>query len=425
MKNIWKNFFVLLRGRGAAAVLTLASTAFTATVLSVQDFGMVVLMHTYVVVVRGLFQFKPFEPIVRYGVPFLEDGKSDRLSSLLCLTRFVDVATSLLATVSAILLVSVLSQYLEWDAGLSEVAVWYSLILLATGTGTAKGILRLYDRFDALSVQLVVAPAVRFAGVLVAAFYGADKEIFMLVWALSLVSGNVYLMIRGHMELRRHSTNAIWHGQSLKSIFKVPGDFWHFSAVVYGQTQLDLVTKHTNTLMVGVLLGPGAAGLFRVAKDFANILSTPAVLMRQVLFPELTRAFHTGDGDLKRKAYNMSVSAGLGGLVLVALSLPLGAYLLGWIGAEYSRAALLLTLLLGSASLDLAAAPVRTAAYAMGKAGSVLKIHVLCMALYLFLFVLLADTVGLSGPGIAGIAASACALMGMLYKIRSVKLGSE
>lgn len=379
---------------------------------------MVVLMHTYVVVVRGLFQFKPFESIVRFGVPFLEDGESGRLASLLCLTRIVDVVTSILATVSAILLVSVLSKFLEWDAALSEVAVWYSLILLVTGTGTAKGILRLHDRFDALSVQLVVAPSIRFVGVLIAAYYDSDIEIFMLVWALALVSGNIYLMIRGHMELRRQQFSKLWQDQNLKRIFSVPGDFWHFSAVVYGQTQLDLITKNTNTLLVGLLLGPGAAGLFRVAKDFANILSTPAVLMRQVLFPELTRAWHTGDGDLERKAYSISVSAGLGGLVLVALSMPFGAYLLGLIGADYSQAALLLTLLLSSASLDLAAAPIRTAAYAMGKAGAVLKLHFLCTGLYLILFVLLAENMGLAGPGAAGIVASACALAGMLMQIR-------
>ena len=141
MNSIWKNFFTLLQGRGAAAILTLASTAVMATVLSVQDFGMVVLMHTYVVVVRGLFQFKPFEPIVRFGVPFMEDGNQQSLSSLLCLTRIIDVTTSILATLSAILLVSVVSVYLEWDAALAEVAVLYSLVLLLTGTGTAKGIL--------------------------------------------------------------------------------------------------------------------------------------------------------------------------------------------------------------------------------------------------------------------------------------------
>jgi O-antigen/teichoic acid export membrane protein len=413
----WKNFFLLLRGRGAAAVLTLAATALMATALSVPDFGTVVLMHTYVVVVRGLLQFKPFEPIVRFGVPFLDDGENRQLSSLLCLTRIVDVATSALAAVLAILLVPVAANYLQWDSELANIAVLYSLVLLFTGTGTAKGVLRIYNRFDALSLQVIVAPVVRLSGVGIAAFLEADRNGYMLAWALALVAGNAYMVLRGHAELRRHLTQSIWHGQHLKSIFEAPGDFWHFSAVVYAQTQIDLVTKHINTLLVGVLLGPGAAGLFRVAKDFANILATPAVLLRQVLFPDLTRAWHKGDANLKRNAYRVAVSAGSGGVVLVALSLPFGEYLLGLIGAEYSQAAPLLSLLLLSAALVLAGAPLRTAAYAIGKAGSVLKINLLCMGLYVVMFVVFATAWGLIGPGVAGIISSGCALLGMLYVV--------
>ena len=375
---------------------------------------MVVLIHTYVVVVRGLLQFKPFEPIVRFGVPMLDTGETRELSSLLCLTRFVDVTTSILAALVAVLLVPVAAGYLHWDSELTDIAVMYSLVLLFTGTGTAKGVLRIHDRFDALSLQLVVAPLVRLAGVAIAAFLHADRNAFMLAWALALVSGNVYLMLRGHVELRRHLPHSIWHGQRIKTIFEAPGDFWRFSAVVYGQTQTDLVTKHVNTLLAGVLLGPGAAGLFRVAKDFANILATPAVLLRQVLFPDLTRAWHQGDENLKRNTYRIALSAGMGGLVLVALSLPFGEYLLSLIGTEYAQAATLLTLLLMTASLVLAGAPLRTAAYAMGKAGSVLNINLFCMVLYLFMFVEFVNTWGLVGPGVAGIISSACALLAML-----------
>jgi O-antigen/teichoic acid export membrane protein len=413
----WKNFFLLLRGRGASAVLTLAATALMATALSVQDFGVVVLMHTYVVVVRGLLQFKPFEPIVRFGVPFLDAGNNRQLSSLLCLTRIVDVTSSALAAGLAILLVPVAANYLQWDSELADIAVLYSLVLLFTGTGTAKGVLRIYNRFDALSLQLIVAPVVRLSGVAIAALLEADRNAYMLAWALALVAGNSYMVLRGYGELRRHLSRSIWHGQRWKTVFEVPGDFWHFSAIVYAQTQVDLVTKHINTLLVGVLLGPGAAGLFRVAKDFANILATPAVLLRQVLFPDLTRAWHKGEANLKRNAYRIAVTAGLGGALLVALSLPFGAYLLSLIGAEYAQADTLLSLLLVGAALVLAGAPLRTAAYAIGKAGSVLKINLLCMGLYVVMFFIFATTWGLSGPGIAGIISSSCALLGMLYVV--------
>lgn len=418
MKRAWRNFWVLMRGRGAAAVLTIASTVIMASVLSPREFGYVVLMHTYVLVIRGVLQFKPFESVVRFGVPFQDAGDRFRLSSLLCLTRIVDVATSVAAALLAMALAPIAAGFIEWDAGMVEIATWYSLVLLVTGTGTAKGVLRLYDRFDALSWQLLVGPLVRFVGVSAAALLGAGMTTYMLVLALALVTANAYLVVRGRLEMRRQMAQSIWKGQSARTIFRAPGDFWRFSLSVYGQTQVDLINKRFNLLLVGALLGPAAAGLFRVAKNFSDVLAIPAVLLRQVLFPDLTRAWHQQDSGFRRNTLRVALSAGLGGFLLTALSVPVGAPLLSLIGAEYTAAAPLLTLLLMSAALELTGAPLRSAAYAMGKAGSVLRLYLFCTVLYLALFVATADIMGLTGPGIAAAAASACAVAGMLLIVR-------
>ena len=83
-----------------------------------------------------------------------------------------------------------------------------------------------------------------------------------------------------------------------------------------------------------------------------------------------------------------------------------------------AAAAPLLTLLLLSAALELTGAPLRSAAYAMGKAGSVFRLHLFCTGLYLVIFLATAEILGLTGPGLAAAAASACAVAGMLLIIR-------
>ena len=407
-----------MRGRGAAAALTIVSTLIMASALTPEAFGYVVLMHTYVLVIRGILQFKPFESVVRFGVPFQDAGNRFRLSSLLCLTRIIDVATSFAAALLGMALAPVAARFIGWDAEMVEIATWYSLILLVTGTGTAKGVLRLYDRFDALSWQLMVAPLVRFIGIVAATLLGAGMKAYMLVLALALISGNVYLVVRGRMEMRRQMEKSIWRGQSPGTIFRAPGDFWLFSLSIYGQTQVDLINKRVNLLLAGVLLGPAAAGLFRVAKNFSDVLSIPAVLLRQVLFPDLTRAWHQQDAGFKRNTFKVALPAGLGGLLLVALSIPFGGPLLALVGEEYAAAATLLTLLLLAAALELTGAPMRSAAYAMGKAGAVLRLHLFCAGLYVTLFLMTAGPLRLTGPGLAAAVASSCAVAGMLLIIR-------
>ena len=54
--RVFKNFGVVLRGRGIAALFTLAATALMANALPAKEFGLVILLHTYVLAVRN-FKF--------------------------------------------------------------------------------------------------------------------------------------------------------------------------------------------------------------------------------------------------------------------------------------------------------------------------------------------------------------------------------
>ena len=83
-----------------------------------------------------------------------------------------------------------------------------------------------------------------------------------------------------------------------------------------------------------------------------------------------------------------------------------GEFLLAFIGEDYVPAAPLLVLLLLAASFDLASAPLRAAAYAMGKASTLLRIHILGIGIYIVLFYLVTRQVGLIGPGLASLMTS-------------------
>jgi len=130
-----------------------------------------------------------------------------------------------------------------------------------------------------------------------------------------------------------------------------------------------------------------------------------------VLFPDLTRSFHAEDGGIQSVPFKTAIIAGAAGLAFVVFSLFFGKPLLGIIGEEYVPAATLLSLLLLAASFDLASAPLRAAAYAMGRAGTVLNIHIGGIVTYLAMFFLLTPLTGLTGPGLAAVLASLLALI--------------
>ena len=417
-QRVFKNFGVVLRGRGIAAVFNVVALALMANALSPVEFGLVVLLHTYVLAIRGFLNFRTFEAIVKYGVPLHASGDNDGLRKLLRITTSIDVMASIVATALGIAAASITGKFVHWDTQMVTIAAIYSLTLLTTATGTPNGILRLYDRFDVLGIWYTISPGIRFFGVVFAWFFDAEMLVFIGVWAAAFVFENIWIYLRGHREVHQHMSESIWRGFHSRELRETTSEFRHFMGVIYWQTNVDLLPKHLAVLLAGSLLGPAGAGMFRLANDFSTVLSKPGLMLREVLFPDLSRMLHNKEAGFHELGYRAVRIAGAAGLLMVLLSIPLGAPILGIIGQDYTPAAPLMTLMLLAATFELAGSPLRAAAYALGGAGTVLRIYALSSFVYLSLFYVFTPPLGLIGPGIAASIGGALTLGRLLLLVR-------
>jgi O-antigen/teichoic acid export membrane protein len=421
-KRILKNFGRVLSGRGIAGICSVMATGLMAHALPVEQFGLVVLLHTYVKTVKGLISVRAFEAIVRYGVPLQEKGDKAGLMSLLRAMLVLDLSTTVFAVLIAVTVVPLAAQMLHWDATMSDWALLYSLLLLSTPTYTSNGILRLYDRFDILGLQYIIDPAVRV--LLFALVWALDGGIvwFVLARGTAFCIGNLNMLAQGFLELRRHDPVPFWRGFGWRDISSRGREFWIFIGVVYWQTGIDLLPKHFSTLVAGSLLGPAAAGLFQFAREISSVLTQPALMLREVLFPDLTRAWHAGREGFNRLPFRTALIAGGAGLALVVFALIAGKSILGVIGDDYIAAQPLMVLLLLAASFELSSASLRAAAYAMGRATNLLRIHVWGVVTYVVAFLLLTNLLGLIGAGLATIITSLLTLWltVVLLRVKSV-----
>lgn len=422
-----RNLRRLLTGKAFSSLLMLAATLLTARTLSVADFGLVVMLQSYVLVWSGLFNVKPFEAIIRFGVPALDRGDDAQLLRLLKLGFIVDVVTAVASAILACALAGSIGRFLGWDADFVRIAELFSLVLFVDLTGASKGILRLYNRFDLLAAQLAVAPMVLCLGAGIGWLQGWELPAFCALWALATACDRIFLVLRALRELRARMPAARLRGIA-------PGDWRRefpgiadFTHVVYWQSNLDLVPKHLSNLLVGMLLGPQSAGLFRIAAGVAKVLSTPALLLRQVLFPDLTRVWLRGEPGFHRILVTITAAAAAFGLLLVGVMLVWGSSLLGMLaGADYAAGAAVMAWLLFAGTLELCSSVLRAAAYAMGRAAAVLRINVAASAVYLASFLVITDALGLIGPGIASCSAAVLTLSGMLWLVvRGARAGAS
>lgn len=416
--NVTRNLRRLLTGKAFSSLLLLGATLLTARTLSVAEFGLVVLLQSYVLVWSGLFNLKPLESVIRYGVPALDRGDEAQLLRLLKLGFIVDAVTALASAILACALAGTVGAFLDWDADFVQIAQIYSMVLLVDLTGTGKGILRLFNRFDLLGTQMAVAPVIQCAGAAVAALQGWGMPAFCAVWGLATACDRIYLLVRARGELRRRMPQAHLRNIALGDWQREFPGITSYSHVVYWQSNLDLVPKQLSNLLVGMLLGPQAAGLFRIATGVSKVLSTPALLLRQVLLPDLTRVWSRGEpGFYRILGTTMAAAAGCG-LLLVVLMLTHGAKLLELlVGAEYAAASGVMAWLLFAGTLGLCSSVLRAGVYAMGHASQALRINIAATLLYVAAMMLLTPPLGLAGPGIATCCSALLTLGGMLWLV--------
>jgi O-antigen/teichoic acid export membrane protein len=419
MRRILGNFGLLVRGRGIAAVMSFGAMALMARALGPAEFGMVVLIEAYALLARGLFSFKQFQGIVRYGVPLHDADNARALQRLLSICQRIDLYACITSTILALILAPLIGPLMGMEQNHVTLLTAYSLVLLATGNNTAIGILRLFDQFDILGRQMTVGPAITFIGVAFAWWLDSPMSVFVAVLAFAYVTENLYLSWCGRREYRNHFDKPLEGGMvGLAGMAEFSG-LRHFLWVTYWQSNVDLVPKRIALMLTGYLLGATEAGLFRLARQISSLLSKPATLIRQVIFPDLTRSWHQGTDDFKLIAYRTALIGAGAGLLLVLVGYFFGDFILEAVfGKEFVGAAGLLTLLLLAGAFDLAAASLRSAAYAIGHAGKVLRLHILSAVIYLVLFVALTSQMGLIGAGWAACIAAALPTIAMAILIR-------
>ncbi|MBN2700520.1 MAG: lipopolysaccharide biosynthesis protein [Methylohalobius sp. ZOD2] len=426
--RVLRNFLHLLGGRSAAGILAFVATLYSARVLGSAEFGTVVLVHAYASLWRGLVNIKPFEAIVRYGVPLLEEKDRHGLGRLLRVMLLIDFTSAIAGTGLGMAAAYLAAHIFSWPEGTARIAVWYCLVLLASGTATANGILRIYDRFDAIGRVHITAAIVRLGGVIgVTAFFGATIPMIAGVWAASL--GTQYLTMQWlgwrviRTQLPREALLGPFEFQRVSA--EHPG-IWRFLNIVYWQSSLDLVPKQVGTLFAGWLLGTEGAALYRIAREFAKMVSKPALFVRQAVYPHLARLRHRNDREFNRVLYHLIAIMAVPGAVLTGLSIWLGERLLGLaVGQSYVAAGVLMSWFIAAAVLDLVGAPLRPAAYTLNRAGAVFRLQCAASIAYIALFVTLSQVLGLIGPGVATLAMQSLSLAGMTIIVRRPTTGLE
>ncbi len=411
-RRIFSNAGLLLSRRAVAALMGLAYLALAAKALGPETFGALVLVHAYVVVISRVTSFQSWQAVVRYGADCLAPERRTDLQGLLTFSLWLDVGSSAIGAAIAVTAMPWVGPQLGLGPDVVAMAQLYAVLALFMLRAVPNGVLRLFDRFDLLANIQLVSPTVRLTGVVLAFASGAGLWAFLLTWFVASLAANLSLMAYAWRELARQRMLAGFRPRLRGLIAPHPG-LWRFIWTSNLHTTLALVKTHATTLAVGWVLGPAAAGIFKIAAEFANLLVKPTALLNQTVYPELAKLASSGDsariGGIVRRAGLVTAAGATGVVLLTAL---LGQPILTLtVGSAFLEAYPVMILLVLGAALGLGGFALDPAMFVLGRPDIPLRINVCVTLLYFPGFLLLLHLLGTVGGGIAMVGAATATLI--------------
>jgi len=385
-RRLFVNAGKLLSANAIAAVLGLVAAVLTARVLGPAGYGILALVLVYEATIGKLVTFNAWQAVIKFGSEALHANDHHALRQLIKFAFCLDIGSAIAGTVLAMLLAGPMVALLGWDQAVRPFLVLYSVLILFTLSGTPIGVLRLFDRFDLLSYTVVLSAAIRLAGVAWCLLTKQDLYGFVLVYLVTGIAGQLYQVFASLWVLRREGIgNIVWEPlRGVRSRFCGILDYvWTTNL----NSTIRMLSREADELIVAGLTAPATLGLFKVAKQFAQVLPRFLDPLYQTVYPELTR-LRAADHRrafvalVKRSTLIVGSVGILGWLGFILF----GQWLILWtVGPAYSQAYLVAVIYLLALVIALCGFALHPAMLAVGLPRKSFKAQVVATAAYLFL----------------------------------------
>jgi O-antigen/teichoic acid export membrane protein len=235
---------------------------------------------------------------------------------------------------------------------------------------------------------------------------------YLLAWVVAQVIGGVTLTYLGWREAYRRAWLADFNF-SLKELRHHHDGLLRFAILSNLYMALQIIIAQMSTFLVGFLAGPSAAGIFKIGREASTVLSKPAELLNQSIYPEFARLGSTGHWHAFTRLIlrGGAVAAGVG-VFMLALVIAFGSPALEtFFGEAFGAAYIPLILMVAAATLAIIGFPMDAALFAMGHAGLPLRVSAgVTLLIHLPLLFFLGRLYGPVGAALAIFAASAATL---------------
>ncbi|QHA87937.1 lipopolysaccharide biosynthesis protein [Serratia rhizosphaerae] len=399
-RSILRNAAYLGSGSVASALLGLLALSCAGKGMSPEMFGVLVVIQAYTKAVSDFIKFQTWQFVVQFGTPALEHQNARRFRDVVAFSFGLDIASGIIAVLGGMIMLPLLSHALGLDSESFWLAMLYCTLIPSMTSSTPTGVLRAFNRFDLIAVQQAIKPFLQAVGSVISYYFELGFPGFVVTWyASNLIGGTLFWWFTAR-ELRRRNIHGALRPRLFNVARRIEGA-WNFVWTTNIAHTIWAARNSCTTVLVGVVLGPAAAGLFKIAMTFFDATGTPAKLLEKSFYPEIMRL----DPRTKKPwllGLRSSLLAGGIGLAVVVLMLLVGKPLISAVfGQQYLAAYDLIQIMLGAIIVSMMGFPQESLLFMAGKQRAFLIAQAFASASYIALLVSMSYAFGVQGAAFA------------------------
>lgn len=398
IRHILKNSSILTVSNIVIGIFGVFSLSITGRALGVEHLGSLALIQAFVAAIDKLMNFQVWQAVIKFGTSALEKGNYKDFARLIKFGFLLDTGSAVVGTLVALFSVRFIGSLLGWDYETVRLAAIYSFIILFHVQGTPVATLRIFNRFKNIAVIEIVGSGIVLLGTIIAWLLGGSLMHFVMLLTFTTIIGYGLLICFSFIELSRRNYHGIFY-VSLKGICKSYPGLWGFVWTTNLNSSVKMGVKELDTIIVGTILGTGAAGLYKVVKQVTTSLAVIPGSFDQVIYPELTRLWERRrmkefSGLIRKFAVLLGGIGIVGWVLIVVLGIPLIRIT---IGSEFIEAYGTLIWYSFAYIVVYTTAAFQPAMLAMGKPHIGLYVHIVSTVIYfvvLYVSLIMFDIIG-------------------------------
>jgi O-antigen/teichoic acid export membrane protein len=415
LRSLIKNSSYLGASKIVAAVSGLATLALAGRGLGLVMLGTLILITSYVKAVNGIARFQSWQLIVRFGGHGVAHGDPEHFKVATGFAFALDAVSGVAGLIIGAALLPFIASWVGIGRDYLWLGIFYCTLLPIMTSATPDGVMRVMDRFDLMSWSDTVTPISRVLLVAVAFAVQASFVTYVAIWYVTDLAGQVYRWVLAWRELKRHGLTA---GIRPTLNPTVLAGAWRFAIEVNLATSVEAVWGPIGRLVVGGLLGPAGAALFRLASTLADAAQKPADLLGKVFYPEIVRMDLSSQRPWKLMLRGSALAGGVALLAIVLMVLAGKPLLTLVFGKQFVGAYAPLVVLTALPFIAVFSFPLAPMLYALGRSDGPLKAKLLGSAIFFISIAPLSWALDVIGAAIALVLANAVNAGTMMIQLR-------